>query len=70
MSDDERIAALSGIGGTGLMTPTVIEELRASARGARALKKLGIRGRLGSFGGVGTYMGAASLPLIIYLLRK
>jgi hypothetical protein len=72
-STNEPIAAASALGGTAMMVPTLAEELRASLRGARKLKQLGLgglRGRLGAFAGLGTYAGMASLPAISYLSNK
>lgn len=57
-------ALTTGLAGLGAGTPLVLEETLASARGAHALKKLGMGGRLKAFAGVPSYMMNASLPVL------
>lgn len=57
-------ALTTGLAGLGAGTPLVLEETLASARGAHALNKLGMRGKLKAFLGVPSYAMAASLPAL------
>lgn len=61
-----------GITGTALSAPMLAEELVASARGARMLRKLKapLKSRLGAFGGIPTYLLAAASPMAPWLGMK
>jgi len=75
-SRDENTARLSALGGTAISIPTVGEEIRASRRGAKALKalqggkKMRFGGRMGPYAGLITYLAAAGIPLAAYGVNK
>jgi hypothetical protein len=61
-----------GLTGTALSTPMIAEELMASARGARMLRKLKapLKSRLGAFAGIPTYLLGAASPMAPWLGMK
>jgi uncharacterized membrane protein (UPF0127 family) len=75
-SRDENTARLSALGGTAISIPTIGEEIRASRRGAKALKalqggkKMRFGGRMGPYAGLITYLAAAGIPLAAYGVNK
>jgi hypothetical protein len=70
INKDEQKARLAALLGTGMMLPTIASEIDASARGAAILKKLKVRGRLGAFVGLPTYLMGATTPLWAYGGKK
>lgn len=69
-SDNTLLAG--GILGSLASAPTLIEEIRASARGKKILDEAGIvpKDGVSTFAGVPSYLGLAVLPLLPYLGRK
>lgn len=69
-SDNEALAGTAGLGNLAIAAPTLMNEIDASFKGSRLLKNLGIKGRLGAFVGLPSYMVSAGLPAYMYGARK
>jgi len=67
---NDDVALATGLAGLGAGAPLVAEETLASARGALALKKLGMGGKLKAFIGLPTYIMDASLPALPIFGKK
>lgn len=71
-SVDDRILGGAALGGAAISAPMLAEELSASMKGYKMLRKLG-KGRLtslGAFAGVPTYLASAALPSMPYFGKK
>lgn len=64
-SNRERARAAAAAG-TGLMLPTLGEELLASGIGSKLLRSRGLKGRLAAFMGIPTYLAASAVPWLTY----
>lgn len=61
-----------GLASMAFSVPTLVEELRASARGAKALRSLGASRMkaLGAFKGVPTYVASSGMAMLPWAVRK
>jgi hypothetical protein len=69
MLRDRDQAEMAAVGGTALAVPKLLEELRATGRGVRYLRKHRLPGKLGAGAGLISYFGAAASPLAVLKVR-
>lgn len=67
---DTDTLGMLGAGGAALTLPRLAEETIASARGAKLMKRLKLKGKWKAFAGLPTYLALPALPMIPWVSRK